>query len=364
MIKTIIVDDEQPSINILKRLLNNSGKAEVKATFNNSIEALEYLKNNTVDVAFLDIEMPYIDGLELVNIINSSLHRKCRVVFVTAYNQYAIDAFTINALDYLLKPIKRDRLNLTLDRIIEELGINISSKKMDINCFGKFKVFADNEKVKFRTKKSEELIAILIDSYGKNVARSRIIDCLWSDFEGDKALINFNTTLYYVRKALAEHGLEVSIIYERESYRIDISNIECDYFQFNEYVLPCNNVEHNNILEVHQILDLYRDDYLVSNDYKWSISSSLNLKEKYIRLILLAVDYYANNNDTQKAITLLKDAFLKECNNDAITYKLMKFLINDKKYSLALKYYNSYKKTLKELGRKPNKSFNKLIDKI
>lgn len=363
MIRALIVDDELPSIKIMKRLLGNSGKAQVKASFDNANEALEFLKNNVVDVIFLDIEMPNIDGLELANmmITKSKLAGKCKIVFVTAYNQYAVEAFSVNALDYLLKPVKRDRLNITLDRLIEELNINVSSTKMNIKCFGKFEVYADKAKVKFRTKKAEELIALLIDNRGKSVARSKIIDCLWADFDGDKALINLNTTLYYVRKALLGHGLDIPIIFDRESYRIETHNIECDYFEFEKYSPLNAKIEDKDISTIQRILALYRDDYFVANEYKWAISTCLSLKEKYISLILLTVEFYSNKDETEKAIAFLKDAFSKECINDAIAYRLMELLIEEKKYSLALKYYNSYKNTLSELGRKPNNTFKKLI---
>jgi two-component SAPR family response regulator len=360
MIRAIIVDDELPSINIMKRLLANTGKVQVNSSFDNANEALEYLKSNIVDVIFLDIQMPEVDGLELANIIITRSLNKCKIVFVTAYNQYAIEAFEVNALDYLLKPVKRDRLNKTLDRLIEESNIKIATTIMSVKCFGKFEVYADNKLVKFRTKKAEELLALLINNEGKSVPRSKIIDYLWTDFDGDKALVNLNTTLYYVRKALQDNGLDISIIFDRETYKIDTKNIICDYFTLKNY-LPYSNNEHEDISNVHKILDLYKDDYLVANDYVWSISMRLSLKEKYISLLLLMVEYYCNKGQKERAIAFLKDAFSKECINDAIVYRLMELLIEQKKYSLALKYYNSYKNTLIEFGRKPNEIFKKLL---
>ena len=90
--------------------------------FTEPLAALELLKKNTVDAVFLDIEMPETDGLELAGRI-LDLQGKIAVVFVTAYNDYAVEAFRLNALDYLMKPAEEDRIRETLNRIIEEKHI-------------------------------------------------------------------------------------------------------------------------------------------------------------------------------------------------------------------------------------------------
>ncbi len=117
MIKAVIVDDEQHSLKILHRQLKDSGRVEVCAKFTDALEALGYLMENTVDVVFLDIEMPELSGLELV----PGLHEKKTVVFVTAYPEYALEAFKINALDYIIKPVATERLNETLNRVSARL---------------------------------------------------------------------------------------------------------------------------------------------------------------------------------------------------------------------------------------------------
>jgi two-component SAPR family response regulator len=86
-------------------------------------DALEYIENNDVDVAFLDIEMPGMNGLEMpiTSAGKSGGAESARVVFVTAFNEYAVDAFRVHALDYLLKPVSKPRLEETLSRISARL---------------------------------------------------------------------------------------------------------------------------------------------------------------------------------------------------------------------------------------------------
>lgn len=366
MIRAIIVDDELPSINMLKRLLNNTGKVDVIASFSDATKVIDFLSKEDIDVAFLDIEMPQINGLELANKISELYSKKkisCRVVFVTAYNQYAIEAFRVNALDYLLKPVNREILDSTLERIKKDEDINMASVKTRIDCFGKFGVYADGKQIKFRTKKAEELLALLIAFRGENVPRSRILDYLWSDFEGDKALINFNTTLYYLRKALQKSGIGVLIKYERESYKIIFDEIYCDYIEFYQFNINSSEINELNLMQVKSALELYIGDFL-ADSYEWALGVRLSMKEKYTNLVLGIVDYYVNKSENKKAIELLQSTFCVDNINDAVTYKIIQLLIKEKKYSLALEYFHTYENALKEMDRKIHKSFKKLIKKL
>ena len=112
----MIVDDESLAREELQRLIAEDQEFQIVATAATGKEALRKIEQSPVDVVFLDIEMPGMNGLEVA----SSLARAeapPRIVFATAYNQYAIDAFTMNAIDYLLKPYQPDRLRATLERI-------------------------------------------------------------------------------------------------------------------------------------------------------------------------------------------------------------------------------------------------------
>ena len=102
-LKTIIIDDEPDSVRLLQlQLAQNCPQVEVAGTYTNSQKALEALETLTPDLLFLDIEMPVMNGFE---ILERTSHLDFRVIFITAYNQYALKAFRFNALDYLVKPI-------------------------------------------------------------------------------------------------------------------------------------------------------------------------------------------------------------------------------------------------------------------
>jgi DNA-binding LytR/AlgR family response regulator len=104
-IKTIIVDDEPKAIEIIERYCNETTSIVLNATFRNPIKALEYLNTHPTDLLFLDINMPKLNGMELIDLIES----KPAVVFTTAYSEYAVGSYEYNVLDYLLKPISFKR---------------------------------------------------------------------------------------------------------------------------------------------------------------------------------------------------------------------------------------------------------------
>ncbi len=123
-IKAIIVDDEKLGRDIIKEYLGDHPQIEVEAECRNAHEALDAIVKYHPDLLFLDIQMPEISGFELLEMLDEHP----RVIFSTAYDQYAIKAFEVNAVDYLLKPYDEDRFNLALERAIHSIQ---SEQKQD-----------------------------------------------------------------------------------------------------------------------------------------------------------------------------------------------------------------------------------------
>lgn len=114
-IRTVIVDDEPPSVDILKVMLSEYDEFDIVATCTDATEAVAEIKARQPDVAFLDIHMPGKSGFDILEELGP--HHAVNVVFVTAYDEYAVKAFEKHAVDYLLKPVDYDRMKVTVDRI-------------------------------------------------------------------------------------------------------------------------------------------------------------------------------------------------------------------------------------------------------
>lgn len=114
----LIVDDEPIAIRVIKNHLENFSNMEVKGECSNAIEAMEFLSQNKVDLAFLDIQMPQITGVEFLK----NLASPPKIIFVTAYRDYAIEAFDLDVVDYLLKPVSLARFTKAISRFYQRMN--------------------------------------------------------------------------------------------------------------------------------------------------------------------------------------------------------------------------------------------------
>ena len=118
MQRCLIVDDEMPAREELKYILNSTKDVEVIGEASHGMEALELIDKLRPDIVFLDIQMPQMSGIDVARKLLHKEHRPM-IVFVTAYNKFAVEAFEVNAIDYLLKPISDERLKDSLNKINE-----------------------------------------------------------------------------------------------------------------------------------------------------------------------------------------------------------------------------------------------------
>ncbi|TGV04734.1 LytR/AlgR family response regulator transcription factor [Flavivirga rizhaonensis] len=115
----ILVDDEPKAIALLSSYLAHFSNFNLVETFRNGLKALEYLNNNTVDVVFLDINMPHLSGLSL----SKMLPKETAIVFTTAYSEHALESYDVHTVDYLLKPISLERFSKSITKLLAHKNI-------------------------------------------------------------------------------------------------------------------------------------------------------------------------------------------------------------------------------------------------
>ncbi|WP_291964708.1 LytR/AlgR family response regulator transcription factor [Maribacter sp.] len=136
ILKVIVVDDEPLAINVLKNYIERVKELQLERTFSNAIDASSYVRDHQVDILFLDINMPLLNGLEFL----STLQTKPFVIMTTAHEEHALKSFELQAIDYLVKPISLPRFFKAVDRVIDlkrGSDSNISAKDVKASIFVK-----------------------------------------------------------------------------------------------------------------------------------------------------------------------------------------------------------------------------------
>ena len=163
MISCIIVEDELPAREELKYFLNEEKEIKLIAEFDNPLDTLNFLENNTTDVIFLDISMPDMNGISLGKIV-TKMYPNMKIVFITAYKDYAVDDFEIKAYDYLIKPYSETRIRNLLKSLVNRETEVISSiknsnlKKITVNIDERLYVISLNDVDYIEASEKETLI--------------------------------------------------------------------------------------------------------------------------------------------------------------------------------------------------------------
>ena len=183
MIKVIIVDDEPAMLLAMKRMLSTIEGVELVGSFQSVSGVLDFVRETDVDLAFLDIQIAADNGIELAHSLRSA-RADLDIVFTTSHTEYAIDAYDVYPLDYMVKPISKNRLVSTIIRAANRRHASpmdiddLTPNRLTVQCLGCFEVISKQEvgKLKWISKKSMELFAYLLVHRGRNVAKFRILE--------------------------------------------------------------------------------------------------------------------------------------------------------------------------------------------
>ena len=228
--RVICVDDEAPVLENFKRKTKDIQEIENLMLFQSAKKAVEWVEKNQTDVAFLDMEMPQMNGIELAKKLKN-IDSNIRIIFVTAYEQYALDAFRVDALGYLLKPYSREEIQKELGKAA--LMRSKPKKRVQIQTIPDFVVSVDGVAMHFDRAKPEELLALLVDHAEAGVTVGEAIACLWPGRPADENTQTlFRVTFHRLIDELKEAGIEYIIGSEGRKRYIRTEQVECDLYLF------------------------------------------------------------------------------------------------------------------------------------
>lgn len=306
--KAILVDDEVLALRYLEKKLNQIGNIEITGKYMDVEEALEAAYANPPDVIFLDIGLPGMSGIEAAELLSEKVPGT-DVVFVTAYEEYALKAFELNAIDYILKPVENGRLLRTVSRLTdrrERRPAELIERPMMLRCFQliEFQLNAKSEPIPWRTIKAQELFAYLIHYRNQNVRKDVLLELLWPEIDRKKGTTQLYTAIYQVRKTLGAFGAGIRIISSGNGYRLDLNGVELDVDTWERGVMETTGIGPDTIDRHYALLNLYRGDYFEEYDYLWAESERERLKTIWLRHAMAVAEWLNHAQKTSEAITL------------------------------------------------------------
>lgn len=265
------VDDEAAVLNELRSLLLEfDGDTEI-SVFTDPREALAQAACGSVDCVLLDIGMAGMNGLELAE----QLQRKCPrilIVYITAYNSYATEAFELSAIDYVLKPIRRERLFKAMEKVRARIAERAPDGRGEysILTFGRLVVMHNRHAVQWQRNKSEEIFAYLLENAGVPVHKDTLCELVWPDYDYRHALVNLQTTIYSIRKALDAHGGKaIAVDYANNHYTLMLEGASVDFVEFEK--LLSRSMKSRDVAAFRRAVRMIRKgEYLEENGWMWA----------------------------------------------------------------------------------------------
>lgn len=228
MMKIIAVEDEIIALEGILAILNEAAPGADIHGFRYGEDAIEYCKKENIDVAFLDIQLGEMTGIEVGDKL-IEINPKINVIFTTGFGSYRDVAFSMHASGYITKPVTLDKVKRELADLRRPVETN---KAVRVKTFGNFEVYINNKPVAFKYNKTKELFAYLVDRKGSLCSFREILTVLFEDDDGhENYLKSLRRDLLDV---FTQNNLRDVIVSQRGSLAIDPEKLDCDYYDYQD----------------------------------------------------------------------------------------------------------------------------------
>ena len=250
--RIIAVDDEKIALDALSSAIKAIVTEDEVISFRYPEDAIEYVKENFCDIAFLDVEMAGMSGVELAEALKK-YNSEINIVFCTGYGNYRDQAFELHASGYLMKPITPEKVKRELENLRRPI---FEKKRLKVQTFGNFEVYLDGKPLAFKYRRTKELFAYLVDRVGALCTVGEITGILFENEGGREDY--FQKLRRDLLSTLEEVGCENAIVHKRGMLGVVITEIQCDYYDclnkkkdfatsyFGEYMSQYSFAEYTN----------------------------------------------------------------------------------------------------------------------
>lgn len=259
------IDDERPMLEELHEAIHEAVPQAQILDFMRVRPALEAIEGGVVpDVVFSDIALPGMDGIMLAKRIRE-VAPAAKIVFVTAYPNYAVDAYRMHAQGFVVKPVDAMRVREELDALFGP-GYDEGPRLLRVRCFGVFEVFVGDEPLTFSRTRTKELLACLVDHRGHECTGADIIDALWPRRRSTRSARSYLRVLTQdLRSTLAAAGVGDVLVRGHDRWAVRAELLDCDYYRA--------------LAGDEAAIRAYGGEYL--SQYGWAESTKARLQSRY-----------------------------------------------------------------------------------
>lgn len=226
-----VADDEPLLLKVLEKAVQKADPDAEVLSFDRGDTLMEALRaGQKPAVVFTDIEMPGMTGLELAGQLKS-ISPETKLIFVTGFSQYAVEAYRLHVHGYIIKPVTPERIREELDALGNSFRVKPVVDKLRVRCFGYFDVFCGEQPVIFQRRKTKELLAYLVDRKGAVCDAGELATALWEgkgDLTHRKSYLRALTT--DLRRTLTAIGLDEVLIRQHNQWAVRTELLDCDYY--------------------------------------------------------------------------------------------------------------------------------------
>jgi two-component system, LytTR family, response regulator len=364
--RAVLIDNEKLELDEVAYALEDEGIAVIGA-FTDSTEGYDFIIKEKPDVVFLDIDMPKVNGIQLALKLQDVMP-DINIIFVSAYPQFALEAYKAYPLDFLLKPVYKERLEKALAQlnktIIKNRAIETETIEYKISCFGRIKFLKNNKEIEFQTRMAKEMLAYLISNFDTAIYKDELLSALFND-SNEKNINNMRVSLFRLRKTIEDSGVPRNVLSIRSNLALDIKEGVCDYIDFCRFISCSSVINDGNIARAQNFVDLYNGKLFDDIDAVWADEKREWLSVEAESLIGKAALYYLS----KKAYSEAEQSLLKLVDINCFSeqgYELLLDLYiltgNDNKY---IYYYRKYDRVAeRELAYAPPKKYIEHYNKL
>lgn len=305
-VRTMIIDNDLAAINHLELTLNKVGLTNIISKETCGLEARENILKLRPELIILDSELKEIDSLALAKEVESKF-QDTRFLFLTSREKINVEAFELNHVDFIVKPIEESKVIQSLKKLSPDFSTLNNEVTQLIGCFkhlnyielhrnGRFK----QSNLNWRTRYAKEIFAYLITNHKVNVKKDELIQMLWPEFPTKEAYRNLYMHIHLIRQVLQEAGIPILINNHNDSYSLYMNGVETDYEFFLSQI---ERYKYVDLSKLERAMNLYRGHFLQDENYEWIAYK----REKYRLIWLETMEYII---ETQKEENMINRAII------------------------------------------------------